>query len=132
MACRAEARQSEGWWSRRVTLPHQLACRASALLVCPDPGDYWQAASVLPRANGILEILSRKLAHGLRNIGSPSRSREGEGWCGCRELHPDMLRGGETFWLLNHSRKESKKAGSCVSLLAVRKDLPAHAISTKN
>src|SRR5437879_8347748 len=22
------------WWSRRVTLPHQLACRASALLVC--------------------------------------------------------------------------------------------------
>ena len=30
-------------------------------------------------------------------------------WCGCRELHPDILRGGETFWLLNHSRKESKK-----------------------
>ena len=25
------------WWSRRVTLPHQLACRASALLVCHDP-----------------------------------------------------------------------------------------------
>ena len=25
----------------------------------------WQAASVLPRANGILEILSRKLARGL-------------------------------------------------------------------
>src|SRR5207245_8050452 len=33
-------------------------------------------------------------------------------WCGCRELHPDILRGGETFWLLNHSRKESKRAGS--------------------
>jgi hypothetical protein len=28
----------EGWWSRWVTLPHQLACRASALLVCHDPG----------------------------------------------------------------------------------------------
>src|SRR5260221_913004 len=28
---------SEGWWSRRVTVPHQLACRASALLVCHDP-----------------------------------------------------------------------------------------------
>jgi hypothetical protein len=26
------------WWSRWVTLPHQLACRASALLVCHDPG----------------------------------------------------------------------------------------------
>jgi hypothetical protein len=25
------------WWSRWVTLPHQLACRASALLVCHDP-----------------------------------------------------------------------------------------------
>ena len=25
------------WWSRRVTLPHELACRASALLVCHDP-----------------------------------------------------------------------------------------------
>src|SRR6185436_12348602 len=28
---------SEGWWSRRVTLPHELACRASAFLVCHDP-----------------------------------------------------------------------------------------------
>ena len=27
----------EGWWSRRVTLPHKLACKASALLVCHDP-----------------------------------------------------------------------------------------------
>ena len=25
------------WWSRRVTLPHEFACRASALLVCHDP-----------------------------------------------------------------------------------------------
>ena len=34
------------------------------------------------------------------------------------------LRGGETFWLLNHSRKESKRPGAIT--------LPAHAISTKN
>jgi hypothetical protein len=27
---------------------------------------------------------------------------------------------------------ESQRAGSCVSLVAVRKDLPARAISTKN
>jgi len=67
------------------------------LLVCPDPGEYWQAASVLPRANGILEILSRKLAHGLRNIGSPRRSPEGEGWCGCRELRPGIRPGEATF-----------------------------------
>jgi len=52
-----------------------------------------------------LEILSRKLARGPVRI-----------WCGCRESHPDILRGGETFWLLNHSRKESKRAGSCVGL----------------
>ncbi len=25
------------WWSRWVMLPHQLACKASALLVCHDP-----------------------------------------------------------------------------------------------
>jgi len=29
-------------------------------------------------------------------------------WCGCRELHPDILRGGEAFWLLNHSRRKVK------------------------
>jgi hypothetical protein len=40
-------------------------------------------------------------------------------------LHPDILRGGEAFWLLNHSRKESKRAGSVIAL-------PARAISTKN
>src|SRR6058998_3956214 len=39
-------------------------------------------------------------------------ARLNRNWCGCRELHPDILRGGETFWLLNHSRKESKRAGS--------------------
>jgi hypothetical protein len=53
------------WWSRWVPPPYELACRASALLVCHDPIENWQAVSVLPRANGILEILSRKLAHGL-------------------------------------------------------------------
>ncbi len=28
---------SKGWWSRWVTLPHQPACRAGALLVCHNP-----------------------------------------------------------------------------------------------
>ena len=39
------------WWSRRVTLPHQLACKASALLVCHDPKGNWQAALALPQAS---------------------------------------------------------------------------------
>src|SRR5437870_4377246 len=30
------------WWSRWVTLPHQPACRAGALLVCHDPNRKWQ------------------------------------------------------------------------------------------
>ena len=41
-----------------------------------------------------------------------ARLKKTGNWCGCRELHPDILRGGEVFWLLNHSRKESKRAGS--------------------
>ena len=49
-----------------------------------------------------MEALLHKLVRGLHN----------GNWCGCRELRPDILRGGETFWLLNHSRKESKRAGS--------------------
>ena len=39
------------WWSRRVTLPHELSCRASDFLVCHDPFEYWQAALVLPQAS---------------------------------------------------------------------------------
>ena len=66
-------------------LPHKLACRASALLVCHDP-ENWQAASVPPRASWVLETRLRKLAHGL-----------GKYWCGCRESHPDMLPGKEPF-----------------------------------
>lgn len=57
------------WWSRRVTLPHQLACRASALLVCHDPFENWQAALVLPQAGGILEILLHELVRGLLEFG---------------------------------------------------------------
>ena len=83
-------------------------------------------------------------------------------WCGCRELHPDVLRGREVFLLLNHSRdlpsRSSDKAkfarlcpdglqrGSPRSAPAMRDrsegwklkgpgaflTLPAHAISTKN
>ena len=38
------------WWSRWVPPPYKLACRASALLVCHDPFENWQAALVLPQA----------------------------------------------------------------------------------
>ena len=36
-------------------------------------------------------------------------------WCGCRESHPDVLPGKKAFSLLNHSRMESKRAGSVLS-----------------
>ena len=39
----------EGWWSRWVTLPHRLACRASALLVCHDPGKIGKPPWCCPR-----------------------------------------------------------------------------------
>jgi len=65
-----------------------------------------------------------KLSFGDSAAQAGARPNELENWCRCRELHPDILRGGETFWLLNHSRKESKRAGAIA--------LPAHAISTKN
>ena len=35
----------------------------------------------------LLETLLHRLVRGLYN----------GNWCGCRELHPDILRGGETF-----------------------------------
>src|SRR5579871_6586087 len=44
------------WWSRRVTLPHDPACKAGTLLVCHGPVkwmlDTWHAAPVLPRVAG--------------------------------------------------------------------------------
>ena len=73
-AARSRYASSEGWWSRRVTLPHQLACRASALLVCHDPVRFmiydfrfttWQAAVVLPHTSGVLETRLHRLVRGL-------------------------------------------------------------------
>jgi len=85
----------------------------------------WRAALVLPQARRVLETQLRKLALdanclelGLacravarppERLSPPSSSADfgaaafahscaaGEGWCGCRELHPDLLRGGEPF-----------------------------------
>jgi len=57
------------WWSRWVPPPYELACRASALLVCHDPFENWQAALVLPQARGILEILLHELVRGLLEFG---------------------------------------------------------------
>ncbi len=52
-------------------LPHELACRASAFLVCHDPVENWQAALVLPQAAGawpqrVLETLLHRLVRGLK------------------------------------------------------------------
>ncbi len=32
------------------------------------------------------------------DLQSGSRITSLENWCGCRELHPDFLRGGKVFW----------------------------------
>jgi len=40
-----QAASGEGWW---VTLPHQVACKAGALLVCHDPK--WKLAGCLRAA----------------------------------------------------------------------------------
>ena len=81
------------WWSRRVTLPHELACRASAFLLCHDPDlnikcivhnekcraarylnilhcafftlHLKQAALVLPQAGCVLETRLHELVRGL-------------------------------------------------------------------
>ena len=74
------------WWSRRVTLPHQPACRAGALLVCHDPLKIGTPPWCCPKQAQVLETRPRKLALGVF-----------EDWCGCRESHPDMLAGKEPF-----------------------------------
>src|SRR5256714_7758709 len=38
-------------WSRRVTPPHNLACRASALLVCHDPNKIRNPKSAIQNPN---------------------------------------------------------------------------------
>ena len=97
-----------------------------------------------------LELASRPGAAPGRLSFGDSAARAGARLIGIRkrievrnESHPKKLvrlpgvAPGHSPWrgdilLLNHSRRESKRAGSCVGLLAVRKDLPARAISTKN
>ena len=81
------------WWSRWVMLPHQLACKASALLVCHDP----------MKVAGRLGAAPSELSFG--DSAAQAGARPMKNWCGCRELHPDFLRGGEAFWLLNHNRE---------------------------
>ena len=101
------------WWSRRVSHPHQPACRAGALLVCHDPG----------KMAGRLGAAPSELSFG--DSVAQAGARPMEDWCGCREwasqalrdgcpklrcslsrtvMRPDFLRGGEVFWLLNHNR----------------------------
>jgi hypothetical protein len=46
--------------------------------------------------------------------------------CCAWELRPGIRPGVATFRCLNHNRMESESAGSRVSLLALRKDLPVH------
>jgi hypothetical protein len=103
--------------------PHMsLLAKQVHYLSATTPLKNWQAALVLPQACGILEILLHELVRGLF------------GWNALKweaNVHPKKLvrlpkvAPGHSPWrgdilLLNHSRMESKRAGSCVSRLAVR------------
>src|ERR1041384_1412325 len=73
------------WWSRRVTLPHELACRASALLVCHDPGKIGRPSRCCPEQTEFWRFCRASWRTACRK------------WCGCRELPPDFLIGGEAL-----------------------------------
>lgn len=56
------------WWSRWVMLPHQLACKASALLVCHDPrkmaGHLGAAPSELSFGDSVAQAGARPVKSG--------------------------------------------------------------------
>ena len=72
------------WWSRRVTLPHQLACKASALLVCHDPR---KMAGRLGAAPSELSFGDSAAQAGARPVNLD--------WCGCRESQTNSFSGGK-------------------------------------
>ena len=88
-------------------LPHQLACKASALLVCHDPKTEmqkeecgmkkWRVALVLPQASWVLEARLRRLALDANSFIILHSAFFIWIWCGCRESHPDLLLGKELF-----------------------------------
>ena len=109
------------WWSRWVTLPHQLACKASALLVCHDP---IYICSICDLA-GRLGAAPSKLSFGdsaARLVLGLSRNREWNGavagsrtrTCALAQRHSPLK-----------SQPRKLSGPGVVSL-------PAHAISTKN
>jgi hypothetical protein len=124
------------WWSWWVTLPHNLACRASALLVCHNPFEICdfgfsnhRLASRCGAAPHKLNFgdSAARLVRGLPKSAIRNRKSQIE-WCGCRELHPADGRP-QGPWrgdilLLNHNR-EIKRAGRVIAR-------PARAISIKN
>ena len=57
----------------------------------------WRAALVLPQARWVLEARLRKLARDANDFIILHSAFFIGNWCGCRESHPDMLRGGEPF-----------------------------------
>ena len=63
----------------------------------------WKLASRPGAAPGKLSFGDSAAQAGARLIGN---------WCGCRELHPDILRGGETFLSVKSQPQENKRAGS--------------------
>jgi hypothetical protein len=99
------------WWSRRVTLPHGPACRAGALLVCHDPMENCRLEIAVQLTIGAPPWCCPKPAGFWRPRCASWRTAQSVSafgrvglcllplveWCGRRDLHPDILRGGEIF-----------------------------------
>src|ERR1039457_4932967 len=62
----------------------------------------WKLASRPGAAPGKLSFGDSAAQAGARLIGN---------WCGCRELHPDILHGGGTFYCLITAAREIKRPG---------------------
>src|SRR5512147_2789821 len=86
--------------------------------ICHDPIEIGKPPWCCPRQAEFWRLCCTSWCAAYGNSGcteSEKRSCIPRNWCGCRESHPDVLPGKKAFSLLNHSRIESKRAGSVLS-----------------
>ena len=88
------------WWSRWVPPPYELACRASALLVCHDPMKIGKPPWCCPRQAEFWRLCCTSWCAAYW-IAECTKVRSElciqRNWCGCRESHPDMRLGTAPF-----------------------------------
>lgn len=79
------------WWSRWVMLPHQLACKASALLVCHDPRKMAGRLGAAPSARSFGDSIAQAGARPVELVRLPGIAPGPAPWQGA-------------ILLLNHNR----------------------------